>query len=47
MVRDRFFFENVSTGLVVLGVMFMTPPKKGNKQAPIEEEKEFYFKATY
>jgi hypothetical protein len=43
MVRDRFFFENVSTGLVVLGVMFMTPPKKGNKQAHIGGGKRILF----
>jgi hypothetical protein len=36
MVRDHFFFENVSTGLVVLGATFMTPLMKGNKQAPID-----------
>jgi hypothetical protein len=34
--RDRFFIENISTGLVVLGATFMTPVTKGNRQAPID-----------
>lgn len=34
--RDRFFFENVTTGIVVLGASFMTPVMKGNRQAPID-----------
>lgn len=34
--RDRFFFENISTGIVVMGASFMTPVMKGNRQAPID-----------
>ncbi|KAG7345616.1 MYND finger domain containing protein [Nitzschia inconspicua] len=36
LVRDRFFIENISTGLVVLGATFMTPTIKGRRQAPID-----------
>jgi hypothetical protein len=42
--RDRFFIENISTGLVVLGATFMTPVMKGNRQAPIDYN---VAKATY
>lgn len=36
LVRDRFFIENISTALVVLGATFMTPVMKGDRQAPID-----------
>lgn len=36
LARDRFFIENISTGLVVLGATFMTPAMQGGRQAPID-----------